>query len=302
MHNTLDFTGKVAIVTGAGRGIGRETALGLARRGARVLVNDYGGSRTTLSSGTPEVAQAVVDDILAAGGTAVADSASVGTSASAEAIVQHALDQFGRVDILINNAGGDADGLLAERSDAEIEGQIATLLLGPYMLIRRVWPIMTDQHFGRIVNVMSAALLGVERHAAYCAAKAGLIGLGNSAASEGATRGIAVNGVWPVAATRLNSGLGQYDEDMYARMMQFRPEQAAETMIYLSSPECGLNGEMFSVGGGRMARIAFFSGSGYVNPDISAEDVATNIERARDFTDAQLLTRASQEVARFPVK
>ena len=231
----------------------------------------------------------------------MADGSSVGTGATADAIVQRAMDEFGRVDILVNNAGGGADGRLAELSDADIEGQIAAMLMGPYMLMRRVWPIMAAQKYGRVVNVMSAALLGVQLHTAYCAAKGGLIGLTNSAAAEGAALGISANGVWPVAATRLNSELKNHDQDMYARMMQFPPERVAETMIYLSSAECTLNGEMFSVGGGRVARIGFFTDTGYFNRDLSAEDLAEHIEEAREMSGATLVTSAKQEVGRFPV-
>ena len=301
MSQQLDFTGRVAIVTGAGRGIGRDTALGFARRGAKVLVNDYGGSRDTLRAGSIDVAQSVVDEIRAAGGEAVADATSVGAGASAATIVDHALAEFGRVDIVVNNAGGGTDGRVPDLSDDEVEGQIGSLLLGPFMLMRRAWPHMVAQRYGRIVNVMSAALLGVELHAAYCAAKAGLIGLTNSAAAEGAAHGIAVNGVWPVAGTRLNDELKHKDRDMYDRMMQFRPSQVAESMIFLGSEASEVNGEMFSVGGGRVARIGFYSGGGYVDRDLTAEELAANVDVLRDMDDAVLVTSAKQEVNRFPV-
>jgi len=301
MTTELDFDGRAAIVTGAGRGIGRETALGLARRGARVVVNDYGGARTALTAGTIDVAQAVVDEIQSAGGIAVADGSSVGSGVSAGAIVQHAMSHFGRIDILVNNAGGGLDGALEEKTDEEIEAQIHALLLGPYMLIRRAWPIMREQRFGRVVNMMSGALLGMELHTAYAAAKSGLIGLTNSAAFEGAPLGISVNGVWPLAFTRLAGELENRDPALFAWMQHFPPHLVAEAIVYLCSTKCAVTGEMFAVGGGRVGRVAIVSATGYRTAALTAEDLAAHLDDARDLSDAVVLNSAREEVARYPV-
>jgi hypothetical protein len=144
-------------------------------------------------------------------------------------------------------------------------------------------------------------MLGVELHAAYSSAKAGLIGLTNSGAFEGAPMGISVNGVWPQAYTRLAGNLNERDQALVPRMQQFHPGLVAEAIVYLCAEACPLNGEMFGVGGGRVARMGIFSASGYRNPRLTAEDLAAHIERARDMSDAVLLTSTRHEVARFPV-
>jgi NAD(P)-dependent dehydrogenase (short-subunit alcohol dehydrogenase family) len=259
MTAQLDFNGRVAVVTGAGRGIGRETALALARRGARVLVNDYGGTGTTMTAGTIEIAEQVVDEIRSDGGTAIADGSSVGSRASAEQIIDHANRDLGRVDILVNNAGGAVNAPLDEHTDEQIDRLIETLLFGPYALIRQAWPIMREQRFGRIVNVLSGALLGLGTQTPYSTAKAGLIGLTNSAAFEGASLGIAVNGVWPNANTRLITA--RPNSPFYAAMQHLKPQLVAEAIVYLCAAECQLSGEMFSVGGGRVARVGIVDGT-----------------------------------------
>jgi NAD(P)-dependent dehydrogenase (short-subunit alcohol dehydrogenase family) len=167
----IRFDGQVAIVTGAGRGMGRTHALLLASRGACVVVNDYGGDPSTLHPGTIDAAQSVVDEITEAGGQAVADGTMIGTGAAAGAVVDHALDAFGRVDMLVNNAGGALIGDIDAFADDEIEGVLRTNLIGPYMLMRRVWPHLRAQSYGRIVNIMSSATLGIGNIAAYAAGK-----------------------------------------------------------------------------------------------------------------------------------
>lgn len=299
MSAVLDFDGRVAIVTGSGRGIGRETALGLARRGARVLVNDYGGAGTTMTAGTIDVAEAVVDEIRAEGGVAIPDVSSVGTSVSANSIVDHALKEFGRLDVLVNNAGGSVNASLDEHTDEQIDSLMQTLLFGPYSLMRRAWPIMREQGYGRIVNVLSGALLGLGAQTPYATAKAGLIGLTNSGAFEGAELGISVNGIWPNANTRLITA--RPDSPFFSRLSRFDPNLVAEAIIYFCASECSVNGEMFSTAGGRVARIGIVDAPGYCSADLTAEDLARNIEQARDMTQAVLVTSAQEQVARFPL-
>lgn len=281
----IDFDGQVAIVTGAGRGIGRDIALGLARRGAKVLVNDHGGSRDTLTPGTIEVAEEVVAEITAAGGTAVADGSIVGTGAGADTIVGHALEAFGRVDVLVNNAGGGL-GIteIADGTDDEVEGVVRTNLLGPLMLIRRVWPHMQAQHYGRIVNLMSGTLVGMVGTGAYSAGKAGLIGVTNTAAIEGGPLGIFTNGVWPVAFTRLAGDLK--DPALYEHMKQFKTELVSEAVVFLSSAANSSNGEMFTVGGGGVSRNALYANGGIVDTELTAERLAERFDEVRDMGGA----------------
>lgn len=227
----------------------------------------------------------------------MADANTVGTGASASAIVEHAMDEFGRIDILVNNAGGSVGSHFHLDSDEEMEAVLRTNLMGPYMLMRRVWPIMQSQKYGRIVNMESGAVLGMEKTGSYSAAKAGLIGLSNVAATEGAPYGITVNGVWPIGMTRLASGLE--DKAVFDWMQQFPPEFVAEGIIYLCSSKCRPSGEMFSIGGGRMARTGIFGGEGYYEPALTAEIVASNIDAVRDMGNAALITSAAEECARF---
>lgn len=279
---TLRFDDQVAIVTGAGRGMGRDIAQQLARRGAKVLVNDYGGAASTLTPGSIEVAQGVVEGIVAEGGLAIADSSMVGTGESAAAIVARAMEAFGRVDILVNNAGGSVVGELDAFEDAEIEGVLRTNLIGPYMLMRRAWPIMRAQGYGRIVNIMSGAILGLGRHAPYAAGKAGLIGLNADAALQGAAFGVLVNGVCPVAYSRLAKGGPQEIAD---RLKQhYPPALVAEAVVYLCSRENPATGEIFHVGGGRVARYALFGNEGFYDPQLTAESLAAHFDQARDLT------------------
>lgn len=286
----ISLEGQVAIVTGAGRGIGRDTALALAKRGARVVVNDYGGEGDTITPGSVSVAESVVEEIKAVGGDAVADGSSVGTSESASTIVRRAMDAFGRVDILVNNAGGSLGIVeIDEDTDEQMEGVVRTNLHGPYHLIRHLWPIMKGQNYGRIVNLMSGAMMGMVGTAAYSAGKSGLIGLTHTAAIEGEPHNILVNGVWPVAFTRLAGKLK--DPGMYEWMQQFPSNLVAEGIVFLSSPLLKTTGDMFTIGGGSVSRNAIFSNVGYHDPQLTAESLAEHFDEALDLTHATPLGR-----------
>jgi NAD(P)-dependent dehydrogenase (short-subunit alcohol dehydrogenase family) len=294
----LNFEGQVAIVTGAGRGIGRATALALAKRGAKVLVNDYGGGFDTITPGTVDVAQQVVDEIVAAGGSAVANAASVGTGDSACAIVEAATNAFGRVDILVNNAGGsrpfhdvDAD------EDDVIERVIRTNLLGSLMMMRKVWPIMRAQKYGRIVNMSSNTVLGQAGMLAYVAGKGGVIGMSGASAAEGRPLGILVNTVMPQAYTR------SVDETAAPGSMDwFKPhttELVAEGITYLCSRSCAASAEIFRIGGGRFSRMAFYGNEGILHADLTAETVAAEVDAARDMSGGELVPDAAYDMMRF---
>jgi NAD(P)-dependent dehydrogenase (short-subunit alcohol dehydrogenase family) len=298
MHMTsIDFTGQVAIVTGAGRGMGRAHAMLLAARGAKVVVNDYGGAESTIEPGTREVAETVVREITDAGGIAVADANSVGTGASAEAIVNTALAAFGRVDILVNNAGGALIGRLDEFSDAQIEGVVRSNYLGAYHLMRRAWPLMRAQHYGRIVNILSSGILGIGSLASYGSSKAALIGLTTEAAIEGREHDIRVNGVLPCGHSRLTEK-SQEDAARWFRTY-FQPEKVAAAVAYLASREVATSGELFSVGAGRVARMAIVSARGFLDPHLTPESLCANIERARDLGDAAVVASSWEESQRF---
>jgi len=203
----IDFQGRVAIVTGAGGGLGRQHALALAQRGAKVLVNDLGGA-VDGSGGTVTAAQAVVDEIRAAGGEALANGASVTDFAAVEAMVQQAIDAWGRVDILVNNAGILRDKSFAKMDMADFRLVVDVHLMGAANCCKAVWPHMVAQQYGRIVmTTSSTGLYGNFGQANYGAAKLAQVGLMQTLAIEGAKYNIHVNALAPTAATRMTEGL-----------------------------------------------------------------------------------------------
>lgn len=294
----IRFDDQVVIVTGAGRGMGRATALEFARRGAKVLVNDYGGEPSTIDPGGADVAQSVVDEIVAAGGEAVADASSVGTGESAAAIVGKAVDRWGRVDALVNNAGGTLIGSLSEYADDQIEGVLRSNFIGPYMLMRRCWPHFQAQGYGRVVNIMSSAMLGIGMIAPYSAGKSGLIGLTAEAAIEGKAFNTLVNGILPAGRSRLTEKSAPDSARWLARY--FHPELVAQATVYLcSGANTEVTGEMFSAGAGRVARTAFTNAEGFHDADLTVEKLAANIARARDMADAVLVSSSWEENSRY---
>ena len=226
----LDFTGRVAIVTGAGGGLGRAHALALAARGARVLVNDLGGT-TTGGGGSPAAAQAVVDQIVSAGGQALANGASVTDPAAVAAMVAQAVAAWGRVDILVNNAGILRDKSFAKMSLEDFRAVLDVHLMGAVHCTQAVWPLMLAQKFGRIVmTTSSSGLYGNFGQSNYGAAKMALVGLMQTLSIEGAKHGIHVNCLAPTAATRMTEGL------LPAEVLAvLQPEAVVPAMLWLAS-------------------------------------------------------------------
>ncbi len=292
----IDFTGQTAIVTGAGRGMGREIALLLAQRGANVLVNDYGGDPEG-HAGTSKEAEAVVEEIRSTNGNAVADATTVGDSAGADRIIAKALDTFGRIDILINNAGGSTIAAIDALADEDIERVMRTNYWGPYLLLRRAWPHMRAQGYGRILNVSSSATLGIGTVAPYSSAKAALIGLTCEAAIEGKPHGIGVNAIFPAGYTRL-AAKSQEDARVWMETY-FAPRFVAQAVAYFVSREMQHTGEVFSVGGGRVSRIATFNNDGFFDRDLTPELVAAHIEEIRDLSHVVHVDSSMAENMRY---
>ena len=225
---TLDFTGRVAIVTGAGGGLGRCHALALAARGARVLVNDLGGAA---GAGQPGAAQAVVDEILGAGGQALANGASVTDPTAVAAMVAQAMDAWGRVDILVNNAGILRDKSFAKMTAEDFRAVVDVHLMGAFHCTQAVWPVMVAQQHGRIVmTTSSSGLYGNFGQANYGAAKMALVGLMQTLSIEGARHGIHVNCLAPTAATRMTEGLLPP-----AVLAVLQPEAVVPALLWLAS-------------------------------------------------------------------
>ncbi|BBY77410.1 short-chain type dehydrogenase/reductase [Mycolicibacterium parafortuitum] len=272
----MTFDGEVAIVTGAGRGLGRCHALELARRGARVVVNDL-GSTVDGSGASTSAAQAVVDEITAAGGTAIAETSSVATEDGGAAIVAAAMDAFGRVDILVNNAGILRDAAFKNMTADQVDAVIAVHLLGAFNVTRAVWPVMRERNYGRIVHTTSGTgLFGNFGQANYGAAKMGLVGMMHVLAIEGARNNIAVNAIAPIARTRMTEDImGEAGKAM-------DPELVTPVVVYLAHRDCDRTAHVYSVGGGKVSRVFIGVTSGIEDPALTAESVADSIDTIDD--------------------
>ena len=267
----LRFDGRVAIITGAGGGLGRSHALELARRGAHVLVNDLGGA-VDGSGSSMSAADSVVDEITAFGGVAVPNHDSVATSDGGQAIVQAALDAFGRVDVLINNAGILRDKAFHKMDHTMIDPVIDVHLKGALYVSQPALRLMRDQGYGRIINTSSASgLFGNFGQANYGAAKAGLAGLTRVLAIEGADHGIKVNAIAPIASTRMT-------QDILGNLAaKVSPESVSPLVAYLAHEECSVTGHIYSVAGGRVARIFVAETQGVVLSENTAEAIRDNM-------------------------
>jgi NAD(P)-dependent dehydrogenase (short-subunit alcohol dehydrogenase family) len=271
----IGFDGKVAIITGAGGGLGRSHALELARRGARIVVNDLGGSLSG-EGGDVGPAQKVVQELLDLGAEAVADTNSVATPEGGEAVVKTALDTFGTVDIVVNNAGILRDKSFHNLTSDMIEAVIAVHLLGAFYVTQPAWRVMREQNYGRVISTASnAGILGNFGQANYGAAKMGLVGFTNVLAVEGRKSNIKVNAIAPLATTRMTEAMfGELGEKL-------DPKLVSPLVAYLASEACEVSGEVFSAGGGTVSRFFVGLTPGYNNPELTAEDVADHLGEIR---------------------
>jgi NAD(P)-dependent dehydrogenase (short-subunit alcohol dehydrogenase family) len=281
----LRFDGRTAIVTGAGGNpsLGRAHALLLAARGANVVVNDIGRDPETPGYSGSASAQAVADEILAAGGKAVADMHSVASEEGAAAIVRTALDAFGSIDILVNNAGISIAAAFDEMSARDFERHIAINLMGPLWLCRAVWPHMRAKSYGRIVNTTSGAMAGYSWLSAYGASKGGLFSLTRALAAEGMTHGIKVNAINPGAFTRMVAAQQEETSPMYQYAKeQLPPEIVSPVVVLLAHESCPVTGECIEAVGGAVRRVYLAQTQGFFDPDLSPELVAERWDEVMD--------------------
>jgi NAD(P)-dependent dehydrogenase (short-subunit alcohol dehydrogenase family) len=298
----IRFDGQVAVITGAGGGLGKQYALLLASRGARVVVNDTGGSVTGGGTNT-DAASAAVEEIRKRGGEVIADTHSVINPEGGQAIIDAAMGAWGRVDIVINNAGIVGDAPFEDVTLERLEPLLDVHLRGAFHVTRPAWKVMRKQHYGRILNTCSAAgLLGAERMSNYGAAKTGLVGLTRVLAAEGADRNIRVNAIAPIAYTRMlahsvGGATGQQAvendakaqavlDDLVAQYLQkLDPSLVAPVAAFLTHRDCPVSGEIYTVGAGHVARFFIGRTKGFHSPELSVEQVRDHLDEIRDEAD-----------------
>jgi len=289
----IRYDDRVAIITGAGGGLGRQHALLLASRGAAIVVNDLGGNTDGTGSGHT-MAELVCKEIEAAGGKAVPNYDSVTTPEGGEAITKTAIDNFGRVDIVINNAGILRDKSFANLEPENLDAVLDVHLRGAFFVTQPAFRVMKEQQYGRIVCTASAAgVFGNFGQTNYGAAKMGLVGLSNVLAVEGKKYNITSNVIAPLAKTRLT-------EDLLGPLGdKLQPEQIAGLVAYLVSEECTLTHEIFSVGGGRVARVFVGLAKGWVKgagETPSIEEIRDNLTQIMDTEGYTIPTSAQDEL------
>ncbi len=277
---TISFADQVAIVTGAGGGLGRCHALELARRGAKVVVNDLGGAMDG-SGGSSEAAEAVVAEIKAMGGEAVANGGSVSDRAGAQSMIDDAMNAWGRVDVLINNAGILRDKSFSKMTLDDFDMVVNVHLLGAAYCSHAVWPIMREQNYGRILMTTSpTGLYGNFGQTNYGAAKLGQVGLMNSLKIEGAKNNIYTNTIAPVAATRMTENL--MPEEVLDKL---GPELVTPAALFLVS-ESAPNGVILQAQGGKFSLAGIFENEGVnIGVDATVDDIAENYEAIVDMAD-----------------
>jgi NAD(P)-dependent dehydrogenase (short-subunit alcohol dehydrogenase family) len=274
---------RVVVVTGAGGGLGREYALTLAKEGASVVVNDLGGSRDGTGAGH-NMADQVVEEIKAAGGRAAANYDSVAEPEGAESIIKTALDEFGKVDGVVSNAGILRDGTFHKMSFENWDAVLKVHLYGGYNVIRAAWPHFREQSFGRVVVATSTSgLFGNFGQANYGAAKLGLVGLINTLAQEGAKYNIKTNAVAPIAATRMTEDILPPEV-----LKNLTPDFVAPVVAYLCTEEVPDTDSIFIVGGGKVQRTALFQNEGVIfKTPPSVEEIAAHWAEIDDLSAAK---------------
>ena len=296
MDDRMGFTGRTAVVTGAGRGLGRAFALALADRGANVVVNDLGTSLTG-EGADGRVAQQVVDEISAAGGQAVSSTATIATPEGAHAIISLAVEAFGAIDIVVNNAGILSTTFLPDSDLPELQRILTVDPCGHFNVCRAAWPHLVQQRSGRIVICTSAAAFGGGAGLSYAVGKAATFGLARVLAPLGEPHGIRINALAPFAFTRMADRLSPAQVAVRQRLAP--PEQVSAAVLFLAHESCTLSGECVVAGAGRVSRVFLAESPGLYDPEVTPEVIRDNWETLSTERDATVVADGNSFISSF---
>lgn len=302
----LRLDGRVAVVTGAGQGIGREHALQLAARGASVVINDIGAALDG-SGHSSRPANQVAAEIVAAGGQAVADCNTVATPEGGDAIIESALRAFGRIDILVNNAGNSAGGRFQNLTPQQIDDAVRVHLMGSFFVTRAAWNEFRRNEYGRVINTTSSSgLYGAVGRVNYQAAKAGLWGLTRGLAAEGAQWGIKVNAVAPWAVSRMTRDADRSRQRTSrskdavieaGSRMDLSAELVSPLVVVLAHESLEATGQVYNVGGGRIGRYFIGTTEGFYHPHLTPELIREHFEEVHAIEPFSIFDRLEEELA-----
>ena len=289
----LNYGNRVVVITGAGRGLGREYALAFAARGAAVVVNDLGTTLNGDGAATSQPADEVVAQIRKSGGQAVANYGSVGTVDGAQGVIDMALKEFGQIDTLVNNAGILNMKPFAEVTLDGLQRHLSVHVLGSFLMCKAAWPHMVARKYGRIVNTVSGGIFGLPGLAEYGPAKGGVFAFSRSLALEALEHGIRVNAIAPQASTRMlhASGLSPDLRERLDKIM--KTDLVAPGPLYLGHESCAINGETLAVSGGKVCRIGLCYNEGFSDPNLTPEMIRDRMDEVLDESTARIWTSAT---------